>query len=659
MASTKPATTVTEHEAKQSGSQPKSLWEIIPWTGLASLVAMVLCAIASATVVGVAHGKIAESWSIQPAVILAIISAISNIAFNSAMATGIAVRFWLYASQDAHLAQLHYIWDHGRGFGFLSALRAGSEARAVAVLATIAYITQFASGPLVQRSVEQAVTMFESTQSIKMDVATRIPDGWFGDLKDDVVVGFLNGIPQAQAIERNVTMQTRVDPDHPGYTCNGTCYAAVKGAGIAHNCSTSYSYINMAIEDNNRAVVFEINSTRIVRPDGEPSMLLTVLYVSDVNTSCISTITINRCNIDAAVVEYPVMVQNSTITLRSQDLSSMPVLETYTSKSDLPNQENGTPSGPLGGLGGLSAKDGDRLYLRMNKMFYPKSPTSPARTMYQGLGGGIADDYVQVQTPQYADINGPMRKCAFTWADPTDYVLNYMHEFMFRSALRIGMNGTSLLGDPPGPGQVSAHQQTLQALQRTPQSVFIITPSYLGAGIAAMVIATALVVALMWGWWRLRRSVTLSPLETVTALVDAPELRDMPPDTTLRQILTRVDTGTATGSIRSGESPRSPPGLGLRKTLTSRSNSSSQHTGTQFSPRPLKKASTFAGTESNGRRPPPPGPPPPRPQREGPPARNEAEPANNNVGTSPANNNVETPGTVSVNEHHPGVQVGR
>lgn len=643
-ASTKPVTTVTEHEAKQPGSQPKSLWEIIPWTGLASLGAMVLCAIASATVVGVASGKIADSWSIQPAVILAILSAISNIAFNSAMATGIAVRFWLYASRDAHLSQLHYIWDHGRGFGFLSALRAGSEARTVAVLATIAYITQFASGPLVQRSVEQTVAMFENTQSIKMDVATRIPDGWLGPLENDHVIGYLNGIPQAQAIARNVSIQTRVDPSHPGYTCNGTCYASVKGAGFAHQCSTTYTHLDMANVETNNEIVFSINSTRLRNPDSQDKayMLLTILYVSDVNTSCISTITITKCHIDAAVVSYPVMIQNSTITLRANDLSSMRILETYTSKLDLPGQDNGTASGPLGGLGGLHMKFGDRLWNQAVKTYRPNSTV--VRTVYQGPDTTIADNFIQVQSPQYADANGPMRKCALTWADPTSYILNYMHEFMFRSAIRIGMNGTSLLGTPPAPGEIPEHQQTLEALQLTPQSVFVITPSYLGAGIAAMVIAAALVITLMWGWWRLRRSVTLSPLETVTALVDAPQLRDMPPDTTLRQILSRVDTGTATGSVRSGEeSPRSPVGFGLRKTLTSRSNSSKQHTGRQFSARPLRKASTFAGTESVsgvvGRT-----------QREGLRGANEVGVGGGDVGGE---------GGVSVDGDHSGDQVGR
>lgn len=56
---------------------------------------MVICAAAAGVVLGMSQGKIVDSWELQPAVILAIISAVSNIAFNSALAAGIAVRFWL------------------------------------------------------------------------------------------------------------------------------------------------------------------------------------------------------------------------------------------------------------------------------------------------------------------------------------------------------------------------------------------------------------------------------------------------------------------------------------------------------------------------------------------------------------------------------------
>jgi hypothetical protein len=110
---------------------------MVPWVGLALIAAMVICAAAAGVVLGMSHGQIVDLWELQPAVILAIISAVSNIAFSSALAAGIAIRFWLYAARGTLLTQLHYIWDHGRGLGFISAFRAGSEARTVALMATI------------------------------------------------------------------------------------------------------------------------------------------------------------------------------------------------------------------------------------------------------------------------------------------------------------------------------------------------------------------------------------------------------------------------------------------------------------------------------------------------------------------------------------------
>ncbi|KAM7211633.1 hypothetical protein V8F06_012986, partial [Rhypophila decipiens] len=480
-AEAKPETTVTKSEAKveqpNTTTKEKSFMQIIPWTGLASLGAMVLCAIASAVVVGVANGRFADSWSIQPPVILAIIAAVSNIAFNSAMATGIAVRFWLYASRDANLSQLHYIWDHGRGFGFLSALRAGSEARTVAILATIAYVTQFASGPLVQRSVDQSVIQYESMQTLYMDVATIIPDGWFGKMERDIVVGFMNGIPQQQAIQRNLTMYTRRDPTQPEYVCNGTCYGHVRGAGFAHWCSTTQYTLPMATTTTDNEFVFTINATRLTNSTGDPYMELKTLYVSDVNNDCIATVMVKTCQIDAGVVEYPVTVSDDTISLRTDELTKMHVVSTFTNPLDIPGQKNGTDSGPLAALGALQTSYGDPLWTQAYKLYQRNSN----RTRYQGPDTNVADMFIQMQTPHFEN-DGPTRKCALTWADPTTYVLNYMHEFMFRSALRIGMNGTSLIGQPPPQGEVSPDRKTFEARRVTPVSVFVIDPGYLGAG---------------------------------------------------------------------------------------------------------------------------------------------------------------------------------
>src|SRR3954468_19533686 len=71
------------------------LFRKTPWPGITAVVGMALCLVASAVVIAVSHDDAVASWKVQPAVLLAVFSATSNTVFNTALATGIAVRFWV------------------------------------------------------------------------------------------------------------------------------------------------------------------------------------------------------------------------------------------------------------------------------------------------------------------------------------------------------------------------------------------------------------------------------------------------------------------------------------------------------------------------------------------------------------------------------------
>jgi len=471
-----------------------------PWIGIVSGFAMLICAVVAAVVVAASHDDAVDSWEVQPAVLLAIISAVSNVAFGSALATGVAVRFWLYASRGATPSQLHYIWDHGRGLGFISAFRSGREARTVAILATLAYISQFASGPFLQRSTRQVIESRESPQMLSMDLSTHIPEGWLGTIEDGHSIGFRKGIPQVQQNFRNDTIRTR---EEEGYVCDGTCYGVVRGAGVAHRCTTRYTQLEMARTDNNGATVFAINVTRITNSTGQPEFRMLVLHVNSVNDNCVSNITINECQIDSAVVEYPVVVQNSTVYLEVEKLTSMHVLSTFWTPNDLPSAPNGTGAGLLSALDAMI--DGNWA-TNTTKLF--KAESIPQKTVYGGDGGTLADIFARPDGPAWTE-GSPTYKCAITWDSPTEYVLREVHKFVFRSALRIG-NGTE--------------RQTFPTRRVVVVTVFKTDGRYLGAATATMLCSLAFVASLMRGWWQLARPVTLSPLETAGAVLRAPVL---------------------------------------------------------------------------------------------------------------------------------------
>ncbi|KAK0702779.1 hypothetical protein B0H67DRAFT_558390 [Lasiosphaeris hirsuta] len=498
-----------------------------PWVGLGSLAGLILCALASAIVVAASHDDVVDTWAISPSVLLAIISAASNVAFGSALSTGIT---------------LHHIWDHGRGLGLFSALRAGSEARAVALMATMAYVAQFASGPLLQRSTDQIIQPRETLELLFMDLASHIPDGWLGSMEGGVSIRFRHGITQVQQNFRNDTILTRNDD---GYVCPSSCQGVVKGAGLSHRCSSSTRFINLATNATDGQTVFAINTTTLINgipfqfdpndpapfnPSDRMTFRLLVLHISDVTNDCNSTITVDVCDIDTAVVEYPIMIQNNTVSLQQEKLTNMNVISNSWSSSDLPTAPDGSKAGMLISL--LNTIN-NTYSTNTTKLFKPGSNT----TVYGGDGGDLADKFFLPESRHYVE-GSPTGRCALTWDSPTEYLLRQMHMFVFRSALRVG-NGTET--------------QHFVAHRATVVSAFKKDRRYLGAAMGTTFCSVAFAAALMRGWWRLPRPVTLSPVETAGMLQGAVSGMDIAEDMPIKKILAILER-TETGGSERGQS---------------------------------------------------------------------------------------------------------
>ena len=59
---------------------------------------------------------------------------------------------------------------------------------------------------------------------------------------------------------------------------------------------------------------------------------------------------------------------------------------------------------------------------------------------------------------------------------------------------------------------------------------------FLGAALAVMFVAFMALTALLWGWWDLERSVSLSPLETAKAF-DAPLMKRAGQNSTVEEMI--------------------------------------------------------------------------------------------------------------------------
>lgn len=243
---------------------------------------------------------------------------------------------------------------------------------------------------------------------------------------------------------------------------------------------------------------------------------MTTLYSSAINDSCIATITIDTCQVDAAVVEYPITIRDTTITLNYDELDDMAVVSTYISAGDLPTAPENAGVGLLQGVNDFLG-----FYLFANVSLRVRSTLPDQKPTYVGTST-IADMFFDSDLSNYSNYTNA--KCNLKWFTPTKYALNSMHDFMFRSALGAG-NGT----EP----QIFTVQHT------NPGLVFHSEYRYLITALAVTLFALLSMLPLFWGRWNLGQPVTLSPLETAKAF-GAPIMQLAGQNPTVEEILKTI-----------------------------------------------------------------------------------------------------------------------
>jgi len=341
-------------------------------------------------------------------------------------------------------------------------------------------IIKVATGPLLQRATRQEIKEMMTEDTIKLNVIQQLPPGWTGSVEtNSSIVGSPNSVQVTSAWWHKATISS------PGYYCDGTCDGNVPGAGITYNCSSTTRTLDLITGYGPAAVLFAINTTMSQDSTGAPFLLLTTLYSSTIDDNCTATLMVDTCKIEAAIIEYPVTLQNSTVTLNSAKLKSTRVRSIYTDSGDLPTARRGSPAGVLRGLKHFATTFDTRTWL-----------TGPST--YNG--DLIGEMFIQTDSKVYTDFT--YETCALKWSSPTDYVLNAMQDFMFRAALRAA-NGTD--------------SQTFSVRRAKYILVFHSVYGYLAAASTITLFGTFFVLIRLQGQWSLGRTVSLSPLETANA----------------------------------------------------------------------------------------------------------------------------------------------
>ncbi|KAF2735724.1 hypothetical protein EJ04DRAFT_575877 [Polyplosphaeria fusca] len=476
--------------AKQSAwISKKSPWKI-PVLVLSILTLQIGCILATVIVLLSSHKDKASSWKIQPSVLLAFLCGLYLVLLGSLVSIGIAVTWWRSITHGTTLRRLHHIHSGSNLLDLIPAIRAGHDARRVALIAFLLLLVKLAVGPLAQQATQ--VKDQELAKRINMDIqiAGEIPDGYFGTQSSLNAQG-------THAIQGALLNQSLVTLDQPKYRCpgNGTCEALVPAAGVNFGCTPTQDTIDLVDPESINSTVFSI-TFELNNDSDVPIMFMTTKYISSIDEDCVATVTTDSCNFIPATVWHPIIIQETTVSRDLQTpLSSIIIGKNYTSPGDANSDDQSRPIGPLKGL-----------YAGLDRTFASKA------VLVKGAQDSITFRADASQWPLlYVDTTltssnsstsqNVKDKCPLRWKSPTDDLIQYALDIAFRAALDVG-------------GQNDNLKQNFTAVWRGKELWHFTDFTFLGIAVGVMGLGVALAMSLLWGWGELKRHVTLSPLET-------------------------------------------------------------------------------------------------------------------------------------------------
>ena len=483
----------------------------LPAVIISLLVVLVASMTAAVVILLTSHEDPVQIWKIRPSVWLSVLAGVYVIALAGLFSTGVAVMWWRCIAHGTTLERLHYVHAGANPKDVVSAFLAGGYARRVAVVAVVVFTAKLSAGPLLQRSTRPVPHSAARDVEMSIDIALEIPDGWFGT--EDTFGG--QGIVASQAtfFGFNLTTDDTTAELCPG---PGICDAYVDAAGLNLWNATDVTTLDLLDRANTNRTLFSINLT-MNNDFGIPMLYLETEFVSSVDEHCMATVTREIYGMIPAIMRYPIIIQDDRFTPDIQRVIDNPIIiANYSSPL-----ANGTTDVLRGILGAIQP-----IYLSKAVLDVPTNGNPPIYTLLfeERLNSFWTDIFFTgaVLTP---DIPA---NCSLRWTSPTQYVLQQILGFNFRSA-RMAAARRNYEPD----------KQTFTAVYTGTELWYTTDFKWLTGALAIMLSGVVAALSLVWGWWQLDRYVTLSPLETGKAL-GAPILVQAGPENEANSILREV-----------------------------------------------------------------------------------------------------------------------
>ncbi|KAK4619366.1 hypothetical protein CLAFUW4_11573 [Fulvia fulva] len=494
-----------------------------PVLGLACLLFVFLSIPAAAVVLSVSDGQLVMRWNIKPNVYLAVISGIGNKLLAFAAFQGAVVTWWLRAMDGSTLRQLHLDWAAGPGNNLWYAL-SGYRHSGLLAVSTLCAAIVFADGVLLQSASTVIQASVNEQVVLHVTLAPQIPTDFTGSIiNDSAVFDYVAFNPGFQSVLRDFVVQAAIPAPITG--CTGTCRATVTAAAMSLVTCVSEPPVEINLPRLNSSEVAvpymcdeDSKSCPLLSIEPRPyfmsqELIRVVIGLTHFNdTTNTGQFVLKRCIFASATAEYAVEVHNnSTVTVFD---FGEPVVQTIANNTrwlPAPGYSNST----LGGIGSLA-------WISM-------------RTSLNVGSDRTYDDVNPFTATLIGNLAGYFNGSEFPrWIDPVDKIKALLNEIAFRTSVQAAslMDQETLLENIDEDLRVEYDAEGTRIDQ---MPTYQTRWKYFVFAATLDLICVVLVALLYRDYWKLGRSMSISPLETAKAF-DVPLLRYLPSNMNGKQL---------------------------------------------------------------------------------------------------------------------------
>ncbi|KAK5163275.1 uncharacterized protein LTR77_010861 [Saxophila tyrrhenica] len=498
-----------------------SLLRIGPMSGLCVMLVAVGSMLASlAILLGSNHAAV-TSWKAPPSTYLAICTAVANLEIRYACVQGVAIAWWSRALRGTTLARLHYDWRAGTTV--VGAMASGRRMGLLG-LACICSVLVVANAPLLQRATTVVPESLIGTVPLNVTISPEIPTGYTGWWNRDWGrwdQAFNDTIPTATGHASNklyaqlsahfqYQLGSKWLSDGPLrdfiHGCDGVCRAKVKAPALSPvACSSRTLKSNYSLPMSQRMAKATTNGPAVDLGHRQliigPSLLiddehetLNLFTGHATMDGCEGTFKYRACTFASAVGEYDVTIDNNRVTLDQ----TPPRIVSFANNAAMNHTlDSGMYQSTLAGIVTLLRTQWTTSYAT-----YGEVNTGPT-SMSHGTS------YMQFMR---AD---PVSACGVSFDDPYDTVVQSLNSLMFLTGMVAGREDPSFLRHALDPGlEVNT---TTTGYRQGEHNVYRIDFVFFFAAVMVDLVCMAFILPTYWGWWRIGRSASFSPLELAEA----------------------------------------------------------------------------------------------------------------------------------------------